>query len=83
MASGTLIAFGAVAHVVAAVALAAAAVPVSVAAVGVYFNLKHQQRFAMRAKLALEQVLDNLEFNNTRRSNPLFSALTGGRSPLR
>jgi hypothetical protein len=68
---------------IAAVALAAAAVPVSVAAVGIYFNLKHQQHFAMRTKVALEQVLDNLEFNNTRRSNSLFSTLASGRSPLR
>jgi hypothetical protein len=83
MASGTLIAFGAVAHVIAAVALAAAAVPVSAAVAGIYLTLKHQQRFAMRTKLALEQVLDNLEFNNARRPNTLLGALTGRRSPLR
>jgi hypothetical protein len=83
VASGTLLAFGAVAHMIAAVALAVAAVPVSVAAVGIYFNLKHQQHFAIRTKVALEQVLDNLEFNNTRRSNSLFSTLASGRTPLR
>lgn len=82
IAGGTIVAIGAVAHV-AALALATAAAPVAIGGAGAYLILRKHRDFAQRMMLALEQVLDRLEYGDVRRPTPLLDALTAPRPQYR
>ena len=66
LAGGGVLAIGAVAHV-AALALVTAAAPVAIGGAGAYLILRKHRDFAQRMLLALEQVLDRLEYGDHRR----------------
>jgi hypothetical protein len=82
VAGGTLAAGAAVAHAAAAVVLGLAAFPVLVAGGGAYLILRRHHGFAERIMLALEQVLDRLEYGETRRPANFLDALTMPRRPM-
>jgi len=63
-----ILAVGVVAHV-AALALVTAAAPVAIGGAGAYLILRKHRDFAQRMLLALEQVLDRLEYGDTRRAS--------------
>lgn len=81
LAGSGILAIGAVAHV-AALALVTAAAPVAIGGAGAYLILRKQRDFAQRMLLALEQVLDRLEYGDTRRP-ALLDALTAPRALYR
>lgn len=81
LAGSGIVLFGAVAHAAAA-ALVVAAAPVALGGAGAYLILRKHRDFAQRMLLALEQVLDRLEYGDTRRS-ALFDALTAPRALYR
>lgn len=78
LAGGGILAIGAVAHV-AALALVTAAAPVAIGGAGAYLILRKHRDFAQRMLLALEQVLDRLEYGDMRRP-ALLDALTTPRT---
>jgi len=57
-------------------AFSAALVPMPAAAYAMYLTMKHQQAFTVRTKVALEQVLDYLEFQHNTRPPSLLDAFT-------
>ena len=68
LAGSGILAVGVVAHV-AALALITAAAPVAIGGAGAYLILRKHRDFAQRMLLALEQVLDRLEYGDTRRAS--------------
>ncbi len=83
VAGGTFIALASVAHAALAVAVGVAAFPVAVAGAGAYLILRRHHGFAERMTLALEQVLDRLEYGETRRPANFLEAMTMPRPQLR
>jgi hypothetical protein len=83
VAGGTFIAGATIAHVAIGVALGVAALPVAVAGAGAYIILRRHHGFAERMTLALEQVLDRLEYGETRRPANFLDALSFPRPQLR
>lgn len=83
VAGGTFVTLASVAHVALAVALGVAALPVGVAGAGAYLILRRHHGFAKRMTLALEQVLDRLEYGETRRPTNFIDAITMARPMLR
>jgi hypothetical protein len=83
LAGGTIIAAGTIAHAAMAIALGLAAFPVVVAGAGAYFILRRHHGFAERMTLALEQVLDRLEYGENRRPANFLDAMTNPRAQLR
>lgn len=81
LAGSGIVTLGVVAHV-AALALATAAAPVALGGAGAYLILRKHRSFAQRMLLALEQVLDRLEYGDTRRP-ALLDALTAPRALYR
>jgi hypothetical protein len=81
--AGTLGAVGIVAHVATLAVLAAAAIPIGISAGVGYAVLRGHRGFVLRTKLALEQVLDRLEYTNVRKPASLLDALAGTRPLLR
>jgi predicted transcriptional regulator len=57
-------------------AFSAALVPAPVAAYAMYLTMKHQQAFLIRTKVALERVLDQMEFPSVNKPTSLLTALT-------
>jgi hypothetical protein len=76
---GALGAGAVVAHVAAGIVIGSAALPVAVAAAGAYLILRRHHGFAERITLALEQVLDRLEYGESRRPATFFDALAAQR----
>ena len=75
-------AFGAgavVAHVAAGIVIGSAALPVAIAAAGAYLILRRHHGFAERITLALEQVLDRLEYGESRRPATFLDSLANQR----
>ena len=75
LAGSGILAVGVVAHV-AALALVTAAAPVAIGGAGAYLILRKHRDFAQRMLLALEQVLDRLEYGDTRRASFLDAVAT-------
>lgn len=83
VAGGTFVAGATIAHVAMGIALGVAAFPVAVAGAGAYIILRRHHGFAERMTLALEQVLDRLEYGETRRPPNFLEALSFQRPQLR
>lgn len=83
VAGGTFIAGASVAHIALGLALGVAALPVAMAGAGAYLILRRHHGFAERMTLALEQVLDRLEYGETRRAPNLLDAIGLPRPQLR
>ena len=75
VAGGTIVSVAAITHVAIALALGAAAFPIAAAGAGAYMVLRRHHGFADRISLALEQVLDRLEYGESRRPAGFFEAL--------
>jgi hypothetical protein len=80
---GTFATGATIAHVALGVVIGLAALPVAVAGAGAYLILKRHHGFADRISLALEQVLDRLEYGEQRRPASFLDALTTQRPLLR
>ena len=76
VAGGTFLAGATVAHVALGIALGLTAFPIAIAGGGAYLILRRHHGFAERMTLALEQVLDRLEYGESRRPANLFDAIT-------
>lgn len=74
VAGGTTASLFVVAHVAAALVLVGAAVPVLAGGAGAYLLMRRHHGFADRMALALEQVLDRLEYGDVRRPPKLLDA---------
>ena len=83
LAGGTMVAGATLAHVALGLALGLAALPVAAAGAGAYLILRSHHSFAGRITLALEQVLDRLEYGETRRPATFLDAITMQRPLLR
>lgn len=68
VAGGTFIAGASITHVALGLALGLAAFPVAAAGAGAYLILRRHHGFAQRMTLALEQVLDRLEYGESRQA---------------
>lgn len=82
LAGGTAMTLAAVAHVAAGIMLFGAAVPIAAAGAGAYLVLRRHHGFAGRIQLALEQVLDAMEYGAPRPTS-FLDALTMPRPLLR
>jgi hypothetical protein len=80
---GTMLAGATIVHVAAAITLGVTALPIAVAGAGAYMILKRHHSFAERITLALEQVLDRLEYGETRRPAGFLDAMAMQRPQLR
>jgi len=80
VAGGTFVAGATLAHVALGLTMGLAAFPVAAAGAGAYFILRRHHGFAERITLALEQVLDRLEYGESRRPSSFFDAITMQRS---
>jgi len=76
---GTIVLIGSLAHAAALAVLGVAAMPVAVAGGAAWLVLRKHRAFAARTALALEQVLDQLEYGNAPRPSPLLDLLTRAR----
>ncbi len=76
LAGGSIVSIAAITHVAIGLALGVAAFPVAVAGAGAYLILRRHHGFAERMSLALEQVLDRVEYGETRRPSNFFEALS-------
>lgn len=74
VAGSTFVAGAAMVHVALGVALGLAAFPVAIAGGGAYLILRKHHGFAARMTLALEQVLDRLEYGESRQQPANFLA---------
>ncbi|MGI8548890.1 MAG: hypothetical protein ACR2M1_16455 [Gemmatimonadaceae bacterium] len=83
LAGGTAATLGVVAHVAAALVFVSAGVPLLVGGAGAYVLMRKHHDFAARMALALEQVLDRLEYGDVRRPARLLDALTVPRTSYR
>lgn len=83
VAGGTFVAGATLAHVAIGLAIGLAALPVAAAGAGAYLILRRHHGFAERMTLALEQVLDRLEYGETRRSANFLDAMSMPRPQLR
>lgn len=83
VAGGTFVAGATLAHVALGLALGFAALPVAAAGAGAYLILRRHHGFAERMTLALEQVLDRLEYGDTRRPTNFLEAMSAARPLLR
>ncbi len=83
LAGGTAATLGVVAHVAAALVFVSAGVPLLVGGAGAYVLMRRHHDFAARMALALEQVLDRLEYGDVRRPAKLLDALTAPRASYR
>jgi hypothetical protein len=83
VAGGTFVAGATIAHVALGLALGLAAFPVAVAGAGAYMILRRHHGFAERISLALEQVLDKLEYGENRRPANFLDAMAAQRPLLR
>ncbi|HXF23793.1 MAG TPA: hypothetical protein VN602_04705 [Gemmatimonadaceae bacterium] len=75
VAGGTFVAGATLAHVAIGLALGMAAFPIAIAGGGAYLILRRHHGFAERITLALEQVLDRLEYGESRRPANFLEAL--------
>lgn len=80
---GTFATFTTIAHAALGIVLGVAAIPVAAAGAGAYFILRSHHGFAERITLALEQVLDRLEYGETHRPANFLDALNFQRPQLR
>lgn len=84
VAGGTVAALGVVAHVAgAALLLTGMGIPLAAGGAGAYLLMRRQHGFADRMALALEQVLDRLEYGDVRRPANLLDAITAPRASYR
>ncbi|HEY8310748.1 MAG TPA: hypothetical protein VIG47_09330 [Gemmatimonadaceae bacterium] len=83
VAGGTFVTLASVAHVALGIAVGVAALPVAMAGTGAYLILRRHHGFAERMTLALEQVLDRLEYGETRRPANFIEAIRMSRSMVR
>lgn len=74
---------GGVAHVAVALAVVTGGIPILAAGAGAYALMRRHHGFADRIALALEQVLDRLEYGDVRRPPTLLDALTPPRATYR
>jgi hypothetical protein len=82
VAGGTFVAGATLAHVAVGLALGMAAFPIAIAGGGAYLILRRHHGFAQRITLALEQVLDRLEYGESRRPANFLEALAA-QAPMR
>jgi hypothetical protein len=80
---GTAVAGASIAHVALGLALGVAAFPVATAAAGAYLILRRHHGLAERMTLALEQVLDRLEYGETQRPPTFLDAMGFPRPQIR
>jgi hypothetical protein len=80
---GALAVGGVVAHAAMGVALGLAAFPIAIAGAGAYIILRSHHGFAERMSLALEQVLDRLEYGESRKPANFLDAVAMARPLLR
>lgn len=80
---GTFISGAVIAHVAVGIAVGVAAFPVLLAGAGGYLVLRRHHAFAERVMLALEQVLDRLEYGESHRPPNFLDALAMPRSAPR
>lgn len=83
VAGGTAAALGVVAHVAAAFVVMGAGVPLFAGGAGAYMLMRRHHGFAERMTLALEQVLDRLEYGDVRRPANLLDAFMAPRTSFR
>lgn len=83
VAGGTFVAGATLAHVAIGLAIGLAAFPVAAAGAGAYMILRRHHGFAERMTLALEQVLDRVEYGETRRPANFLDAIAMARPMLR
>lgn len=83
VAGGTAVALGVVAHVAAALVVMSAGVPLVAGGAGAYILMRRHHGFAERMALALEQVLDRLEYGDVRRPANLLDSFTAPRASFR
>lgn len=83
VAGGTIVAGATLAHVAIGLAIGLAALPIAAAGAGAYLILRRHHGFAERMTLALEQVLDRLEYGETRRPANFLDAISMPRPQLR
>lgn len=83
VAGGTFVAGATLAHVAIGLALGLAALPVAAAGAGAYLILRRHHGLTERMTLALEQVLDRLEYGETRRSSNFLDSMSMPRPQLR
>ncbi len=84
VAGGTAAALGVVAHVAGAVLLfSGVGIPLAAGGAGAYMLMRRHHGFAQRVALALEQVLDRLEYGDVRRPAMLMGAFTTPRATIR
>jgi hypothetical protein len=83
VAGGTFVTLASVAHVALGIAVGVAALPVAMAGAGAYLILRRHHGFAERMTLALEQMLDRLEYGETRRPANFIDAIRMARPMLR
>lgn len=76
VAGGTMIAGATIAHAALGIALGLAAFPIAIAGGGAYLILRRHHGFAERMTLALEQVLDRLEYGESNRPANFLESLT-------
>lgn len=82
VAGGTFVAGATLAHVALGLAIGLAAFPVAAAGAGAYMMLRRHHGFAERMTLALEQVLDRLEYGESRRPASFGDAFPTPRARL-
>ena len=83
VAGGTFMTAATIAHAALALAIGISALPVAVAGAGAYLIVRRHHGFAERMALALEQVLDRLEYGETRRPPGFLDAIGFQRPQLR
>lgn len=83
LAGGTFMTAATIAHAALALAIGISALPVAVAGAGAYLIVRRHHGFAERMALALEQVLDRLEYGETRRPPGFLDAIGFQRPQLR
>jgi hypothetical protein len=72
---GSLLAGAVIANAAIVIAVGIGAIPVAVAGAGAYLIVRRHHSFAERMVLALEQVLDRLEYGDTRRAPGFLDAM--------
>ncbi len=77
---GSVATVGVLAHLAIGLAIVSGAVPVAVGGSVAYLILRRHRRFAERVALALEQMLDRLEYGDMRRPMSILDAFTSPRA---
>lgn len=81
--AGSLVTMGVVAHAAALAVMFAASIPLGLGAIGVVAALRQHRQLVVRVHLALEQVLDRLEFADARKPASLLDVVSAIRPLVR